>query len=180
MAKALAEQKEASKESGMPSMKYAQMDLREEPLWSNEALIYEREASEAFLDPESWYYDIRFYLVRGSCLEHLDTSHRRELRLKSNLYHLANNVLYRKNHDGTWLRCLEKDDANHVLNEMHDNPAGGHYGRETTAHKILRVGYYWPTVFRDSHAYARKCKVCQIAVGRERNLAIPLRPVMIY
>eukprot|EP00253_Pinus_taeda_P022887 PITA_22887 len=63
---------------------------------------------------------------------------------------------------------------------MHDNPAGGHYGRETTAHKILRAIYYWPTVFRDSHAYTRECKVCQTVAGRERKPYVPLKPVMIY
>eukprot|EP00253_Pinus_taeda_P011099 PITA_11099 len=41
---------------------------------------------------------------------------------------------------------------------MHNGPTGGHYGEETTTHKILRAGYCSPTVFRDSHAYARKCK----------------------
>ena len=61
---------------------------------------------------------------------------------------------------------------------MHDSPAGGHYGGETTAHKILRAGYYWPTMFRDSHA--RKCKVCQTTARRERKPVVPLRPVMIY
>eukprot|EP00253_Pinus_taeda_P030282 PITA_30282 len=79
-----------------------------------------------------------------------------------------------------WLRCLEKDDADHVLKEMHDGPAGGRYGRETTAHKILRAGYYWPIVFRDSHAYAQKCKVCQTIAGRETKTVVPIRPVMIY
>eukprot|EP00253_Pinus_taeda_P005222 PITA_05222 len=80
----------------------------------------------------------------------MDASRRRALRLKSNQYHLANDTLYRKNYDGVWLRCLEKDDADHALKEMHDGLAGGHYGGETTAHKILRAGYYWPTVFRYS------------------------------
>lgn len=59
------------------------------------------------------------------------------------------------------MRCLEKDDVDHVLKEMHNSPAGGNYSRQTIAHKILRAGYYFPTVFRDSHAYARKHKVCQ-------------------
>eukprot|EP00253_Pinus_taeda_P023917 PITA_23917 len=71
-------------------------------------------------------------------------------------------------------------DVDRVLKEMHDSPVGGHYGGETTAHKILRAGYYWPTLFKESHAYARKCKVCQTTAGRERKLAVPLRPVMIY
>eukprot|EP00253_Pinus_taeda_P005932 PITA_05932 len=42
---------------------------------------------------------------------------------------------------------------------MHDGPTGGHYGRETTAHKIVRAGYYWPKVLRYLDAYAHKCKV---------------------
>ena len=142
--------------------------------------MYEQETSEAFLDPESWYYDIHFYLVRGSCPEHMDASQRRALRLRSIEYRLANNVLYRKNHDGIWLRCLEKDDADHVLKEMHDSLVGGHYGGETTAHRILRAGYYWPTMFRDSHTYSSKCKVCQTTARRERKPVVPLRPVMIY
>eukprot|EP00253_Pinus_taeda_P003259 PITA_03259 len=110
----------------------------------------------------------------------MDASQRRVLRLKSNQYHLSNDTVYRKNCDGIWLSCLEKDDADHVLKEMHDDLAGGHYGGDTTAHKILRAGYYWTTVFRDSHAYAQKFKVCQTAAGRERKPAIPLRPIMIH
>jgi hypothetical protein len=46
-------------------------------------------------------------------------------------------------------------------------------------HKILRDGYYWPTLFRDAHAYARKCKSCQVSIGREKRAAIPLQPVTI-
>ena len=51
------------------------------------------------------------------------------------------------------LRCLEKDDAKHILIELHDGPTGGHFSRETTVHKVLREGYYWPTLFRDAHAH---------------------------
>ena len=105
----------------------------------NEKLMCEREMLEALLDLESWYYDIRIYLTRGSCLEHMDASRRRALRLKSNQYHLANDTLYMKNYDGIWLKCLEKDDVDHILKEMHDDPSGGHYGGETIAHKILRA-----------------------------------------
>lgn len=141
-----------------------QRELREELLWSNEALMYELEASKTFLDHESRYHDIHFYLVWGLCLEHMDAFQRRALRLKENLYYFTNGILYRKNHDGIWLRCLEKDYANYVLKDVHDGLVGGHYGREITAHKILRVGYYSPIVLRDSHAYARKCKACQTTV----------------
>ena len=66
----------------------------------NETLMCKREMLEALLDPESWYYDIHFYLTQESCPKHMDASQRRALRLKSDQYHLANDTLYRKNYDG--------------------------------------------------------------------------------
>jgi hypothetical protein len=86
-------------------------------------------------------------------------------------------VLLHVNYDGVLLICLEHDDAEKVLKELHDDLVGGHFVGETTAHKILRVGYYWPTLFRDAHAYARKCKSCQVSIVREKRPAIPLQPV---
>ena len=74
---------------------------------------------------------------------------------------------------------LEKYDAEHILIELHDGPVGGHFSGETTAHKVLRAGYYWPTLFRDAHAHARKCQICQVNVGRERRNAFPLHPITV-
>ena len=81
----------------MQSIQNAQVEFREEPIWINETLMYERETPEALLGPKSWYHDIHFYLTRGSCPEHMDASQRRVLRLKSNQYHLANDTLYKNN-----------------------------------------------------------------------------------
>ena len=55
------------------------------------------------------------------------------------------------------MSCMEQEDASKVVKELHDGPAGGNFSGDTTIHKILRVGYYWPTLFKDAHAYVRKC-----------------------
>jgi hypothetical protein len=34
-------------------------------------------------------------------------------------------------------------------------------------------------MLRDAHAYARKCKTCQVNTGREKRVAIPLQPTTI-
>ena len=74
---------------------------------------------------------------------------------------------------------MEKDNAEHILTELHDGPTNGHFSRETTAHKVLRAGYYWPTLFKDANAHARKCQICQVNAGRKRRPAFPLQPVNI-
>ena len=34
-------------------------------------------------------------------------------------------------------------------------------------------------MFKDAHAHARKCEICQVNVGRERRPTFPLQPVSI-
>ena len=63
--------------------------------------------------------------------------------------------------------------------ELHDGPTRGHYSGDSTAHKILREGYYWPMLFRYAHAHVRKCDIFQRCSGRQPKAAAPLNPVMI-
>ena len=74
---------------------------------------------------------------------------------------------------------MEKDDAKHILTELHDGLIGDHFSGETTIHKVLRAGYCWPTLFKDAHAHGRKCQICQVNAGRERRPTFPLHPVTI-
>ena len=99
--------------------------------------------------------------------------------MKGKQYQLINDVLFRKNYDSVLRRCLEKTEAKFFLQELHDGPAGGHYAGDATAHKILRAGYYWPTLFKDSHSYVRKCQICQTTAGRQKKPSLPLQPVNI-
>eukprot|EP00253_Pinus_taeda_P014241 PITA_14241 len=85
----------------------------------------------------------------------------------------------RKNYDSVLLRCLEEQEAQTVLQELHDGPVRGHFGADITAHKIIHAGYYWPTLFRDAHEYVRKCPSCQTSSGRLKKSAFPLQSVNI-
>ena len=62
-----------------------------------------------------WYDHIKFFLHNGFAPETLDPKKHRALRLKSSPYQLINDVLFRKNYDGVFLRCLEKDQTNDFL-----------------------------------------------------------------
>ena len=43
----------------------------------------------------------------------------------------------------------------------------------------MRVGYYWPTLFKYAHTFIRKCESCQICAGKLKKLAFPLHPVIV-
>ena len=97
--------------------------------------------------------------------------------MKSARYQLVSSILFRKKNDNNLLRCLKKDEAQKVLSSLHEGPARGNFGAEVTTYKILKEGYYWPTLFKDTHAHVRRCKEFQKLVGREKRLAFPLQPV---
>ena len=77
----------------------------------------------------------------GSAPQHLLPKKRRELRLKSSSFQLVNDILFCQKFDGILMRYLEKDEAEKVLLELHSGEAGGHFGGDTTAHKVLRARY---------------------------------------
>eukprot|EP00253_Pinus_taeda_P021305 PITA_21305 len=133
----------------------------------------------SIMNYESQYADLVFYLKNGYSPPNLSYKNKLALRLKTKHFEIIDDVLFRRNYDLVLLICLEKTEAQKVLQELHDGPAGGHFGGDTTAHKIIHAGYYWPTLFKDSHDYVRKCKIFQSASGRQRKPAFPLQPINI-
>ena len=151
----------------------------EEEGWDNEVNFLQSEVLYMLASTNSWYNDFKYYLTQRSSPNHLDDEKKRALKLKSSKYQLIDDVLFQQSYDKVLLRCLEKDDVVHILTELHDGPSGGHLNGETTAHKVLRVVYYWPTLFKDANAHPGKCQICQVNADRDRIHAFPLQPITI-
>jgi hypothetical protein len=84
-----------------------------------------------------------------------------------------------RNPDGLVLRCVDEDEYKNLMKELHVGFYGGHYAVRTTAHKILRAGYYWPSLFVDVHHYVKSCQPCQMFSGRQHLATLPLQPVVV-
>ncbi|KAL2461621.1 Ribonuclease H [Abeliophyllum distichum] len=54
-----------------------------------------------------------------------------------------------------------QEDAVYVMKEIDKGICGNHSGGMALAQKALKQGYYWPTMKKDSHNYAKKCDRCQ-------------------
>ena len=60
-----------------------------------------------------------------------------------------------------------------ILATCHDKACRGHFPGQLTYQKILRAGYFWPTLFKDAHAYVKKCDVCQRYVRNDLRMEVP-------
>jgi hypothetical protein len=101
-----------------------------------------------------------------------------DLRLKISRYCLIQGGLGWRNTDGLVLRCVDEDESQTLLIELHVGFCGGHYATRTIMHKILRAGYYWPTLYADIHRFVRSRQPCQRFVGRQHLVTFPLQPVI--
>ncbi|CAL1384199.1 unnamed protein product [Linum trigynum] len=64
---------------------------------------------------------------------------------------------------GPYLRCLGEEEANFAIRETHDGSCGMHAGPRSLEKILLRQGYYWPTMRRDTREYVKSCIKCQVA-----------------
>jgi hypothetical protein len=103
----------------------------------------------------------------------------RALKLKVVRYFLIGQHLYWKDPQGVLLMCLDPQQAQKVMNDFHSGLCGGHYFWKTTAHKILRAGYYWPTLFPDVYREIRACIKCQKFSGKQQLKSLPLKPMVV-
>ena len=110
-------------------------------------------------DRENWMTPIVSYLKDGKLPEGKDEA--RKLRVRAARYVLIDEVLYKRGFSQPYLRCLTPDEANYVLREIHEGACGNHSGARSLIHKVVRAGYYWPTVQADAKAYVKVCDQCQ-------------------
>ena len=92
----------------------------------------------------NWITPIISYLKDESLPEGKDEA--RRLRVRSARYVLLNDVLYKRGFSQPYLRCLSPDEANYVLREVHERACGNHSRARSLIHKVVRAGYYWPTI----------------------------------
>ncbi|KAH9668850.1 Ribonuclease H [Citrus sinensis] len=107
----------------------------------------------------SWRDPIVSYLRDGVLPPHKLRA--RKIRAQASRYTMIDGVLYRRGYTLPFLRCLDDDDADYVLREVHEGICGNHSGGRSLAHKVLRQGYFWPIMHQDAQKKTRGCASCQ-------------------
>jgi hypothetical protein len=126
----------------------------------------------------TWYKDIIFFLQKLQPPDGMEKRKVRALKLKSIKYCLIDQVLYWKDPLGVLLRCIDPQEAQKIMYDFHDSLCGGHHFWRTTTYKILRDGYFWPSLFTDVCSKIRACVKCQKFSGKMQLKSFPLKPVV--
>ena len=116
------------------------------------------------------------YLKDGRFPERKDEA--RRLWIKLARYVLIDKVLYKRGFSQPYLRCLAPNEANYVLREVHEGACGNHSGARSLIHKVIRVGYYWPTIQANVKAYIKVYDQCQRFSNVPRQPSEYLNPMI--
>ena len=79
--------------------------------------------------------------------------------------------MYKRGFITPLIKSLGPNETQEVLADVHDGICGQHLGAKALAKKVLRAGYYWPTMLKDAKDYVNLCDKCQR--HRDMHLAPP-------
>ncbi|XP_017227902.2 uncharacterized protein LOC108203469 [Daucus carota subsp. sativus] len=138
-----------------------------------EAEVHQIETEEAV---DTWMTPIWSYIKNGTLPE--DKTEARKLRYKAASYVDYKGSLYKRGFNQPLLKCIGGDECNYILREVHEGICGNHSGGSSLAQKILRQGYYWPTLKEDALKFAKACDKCQRIANYVNSPAAPLTSLM--
>ena len=111
------------------------------------------------VDSESnWTMPLISYLKNGMLPEGKDAT--RKLKVQASRFVLIKDVLYKRDFSRPYLRCLVPEEAEYIMREVHEGICGNHSGVRSLVHKLIKIGYYWPTIQKDAEAYVKTCDKC--------------------
>ena len=136
--------------------------------------LYGQEIAPIESEP-SWMDPIWDYLIDGRLPD--DPKEASKIRTRSARFTNHRGSLYKRGFFTPILKCIAGKDADYVLREVHEGVCGNHIGARALAGKILRQGYYWSTMLRDTTDLVRKCKICQEHAKISRLPSEPLTSI---
>ncbi|KAI5430352.1 hypothetical protein KIW84_034800 [Lathyrus oleraceus] len=119
-------------------------------------------AMEAESDDKPWFHDIKRYLEIEEYPEKASITDKKSLRKCSAKFFLNEDVLYKRNYDSVFLRCMNRHKASTTIRSIHEGCEGVHAKSPSMAKNILWVSHYWTTMEVHYHNFVKRCHKCQI------------------
>ena len=106
---------------------------------------------------DTWMTPYRHYLVDG--ILPLEPAEGKKIKRNSAKYTLVDGELFRHGFTHPILVCVSGYQCTRIMAELHKGIYGSQVGGRSLALKVVRAGYYWPTVREDCMRYTQRCKL---------------------
>ena len=123
----------------------------------------------------SWMDPIWDYIIDGRLPG--DPKEAVKIMTRSTRFTNHKGSLYKRGFFTLILKCIAGKNTEYVLREVHEGICRNHIGAWAFAGKVLRQGYYWPTILKDATDLVRRCKICQEHAKISRLSSEPLTSI---
>ena len=84
----------------------------------------------------------------------------RKVRKRVARFMILNDTLYKSGFSMPYLRCVNEEEAKYILEKIHEGIYGDHAGPRSLISKVIRTGYFWPTLQNNAKEFVKKCDKC--------------------
>jgi hypothetical protein len=116
---------------------------------------------------EDWWAPITLFLQ--GYYHPSDVNEAKRLKHQSRNFILVGGQLYKKRISQPMLKCVTETEGIQILREVHSKTCVSHSGPRALAAKVIRQGFYWPTIICTMNRVTRSCKACQKFSPRSSN-----------
>jgi hypothetical protein len=85
----------------------------------------------------------------------------RRIKVRATRFIILQGTLYKRGFSLPYLRCLMPTKAEYVLREIHEGVCENHSGAQSLSKKVIRAGYYWPSIQADANQLVQHYDKCQ-------------------
>ncbi|XP_048623941.1 uncharacterized protein LOC125592655 [Brassica napus] len=108
-----------------------------------------------------WFAEIANFLAAEKEPPKFTGNEKRKFLREARQYVWDEPYLYKHCRDDIFRRCVPEADIPGILHHCHGSSYAGHFATFKTVSKILQADFWWPTMFRDAHAFIARCDACQ-------------------
>ncbi|GJV42859.1 reverse transcriptase domain-containing protein [Tanacetum coccineum] len=108
-----------------------------------------------------WFADYANYHAGNFIIKGMSTQQKRKFFKDVKHYFWDDPYLFCTCADQIIRRCVHGHEALEILKACHEGPTRGHHSANLTAQKVFDAGFFWSTMYRDTHTMIKSCDTCQ-------------------
>ena len=125
-----------------------------------------------------WFADIANYLSASIIPPDLTFQQKNRFFAKVKRYFWEDPIFFKQCADQIIRRCVPESEVSEILMHCHFLECGGHFIGQRTIAKVLQSGFYWPSIFKDAHLFAKSYDQCQRTRNIGRRNEMPLTNIL--
>ena len=75
-----------------------------------------------------------------------DAEEARKVKKKAARFTILNGTLYKRGFSMPYLKCIDEKEVEYILKEIHERVCGDHASPRSLVSKVIRTGYFRPTM----------------------------------